>query len=134
MLGFERGGFVRSLFSDSIKRPYRALRSYFEMRRYSAYDFHRYVRHSSTSAVRLSVPQEDAGLTKLYHSIEKGLTLVPFRPGFGAAVVTKLSDCLSRRLAVPSIWTQSCADALDALAGSRTSNAAAEQPLSPKLD
>lgn len=134
MLGLERGGFVRGLFSDSMKRPYRALRSYFELRRYSAYDFRRYSAHSSTRTVKLSVAQGDAELTKLYHSVEKGLTLVPARPGFGAVIVEKLVAGLSRRLAVPETWTQTCGDGIDALIGYRAFNAQAGLPPNPEVD
>ena len=55
-----------------------------------AYDFRRYLRHSSSTGPYGSQQNLRSKITATYHNLEKGLSLPDPRPGFGAEQVARL--------------------------------------------
>lgn len=124
---------LRARVPMPLKMRYRATRSYLKLLKYSLYDLVRYARHSATCRSSRTTPQDDADITRIYHAIEKGLSIRSPRPGFGKDVIANLCRLLQNRLSNGGVWTQSCADAIDALEGYVAFNQRAGTQIDPAV-
>lgn len=79
------------------------------------YDRRRYAAYSGIAKGRQTIAHEDAEITKLYHSLEKGLSLPQPRTGFGTTRADLLIDLLLKRLRSGGEWTAACRHAAVAL-------------------
>lgn len=74
---------------------------------YKAY-FKRYKKYSFLSGHCCSMQQYEASITRWYHTIEKGLSYIDYRPGFGAcnvaALVTELQNYVKESFDINSFF------------------------------
>lgn len=106
---------LRAAMPQAAKDRYRAMRAVLFLAMDCAYDFLRFARFSAGSAMTKSLDQEDADITRSYHSLEKGLSLKNPRQGFGEHAVLNLCRLIGQRMAGTRPWTQACQCALNAL-------------------
>ena len=122
---------LRGSAPASLKRRYRVARNTVRLVRNVMYDAGRYQKFSGTCCVKQTPQQIDAEITKIYHAIEKGLSLPTPRPGFGRERIAALCDLLEARISDGGAWTRACANAVNALDGYAQFNAARHTPISP---
>lgn len=99
-----------------LKRIYRLLKGTTTSLRGWSYDAMRFARYSGTFTKDRNPTARIAEITKIYHTIEKGLALPQPRPGFGREGIKDLCEKV-RKAINDGIRHQEIVNAIDAIAG-----------------